>query len=378
MSIQSPLPADYARISTDECRRRIAERKAQLGGSLCILGHHYQRDEVVEFADFTGDSLKLSQLAAAQKEARHIVFCGVHFMAESADIVSSDEQVVILPHLGAGCQMADMADADGVSVALGELAELTDERIVPVAYVNSTAAIKAITGRSGGACCTSSNVRGVFQWALSSVAAGGAGAGKIFCVPDQHLGRNTAVAMGYAVEDCVVYDPAQPAGALSADDVARARFILWKGHCYVHQKFRPEHVRSVRAAQAGVRVVVHPECPREVVALADASGSTEQIIRAVAAGEPGSRWAIGTESNLVNRLARRHEDRFVRVLSDAPALCAMMHRIDLPHLLWVLDRLSAGEVVNRVSVDPATAGDARRALDRMLAAGAAADLTPGR
>ena len=377
MPAQRPLPAEYTEMSTDQCHRRIAERKARLGKSLCVLGHHYQRDEVIEHADFTGDSLKLSRLAAEQREARHIVFCGVHFMAESADIVSGPEQVVILPHAQAGCQMADMADADGVAAALDELAELTDAPVVPVTYVNSSAAIKALTGRSGGACCTSSNVRNVFQWALAPVGEGGAGAEKVLCVPDQHLGRNTAVAMGYAPADCVVYDPHLPHGGLTAADVAKATFILWKGHCYVHQKFTPEHVRAVRAEQAGIRVIVHPECPREVVALADASGSTEQIIRAVAGAPPGSRWAVGTESNLVNRLARRHGDRFIRVLSDAPALCAMMHRIDLPHLLWVLDRLAAGEVVNRVSVDAATAADARRALDRMLAIQAVRDVTPG-
>jgi len=367
MPLQSPLPPEYARIGTDECRRRIAERKARLGEGLCILGHHYQRDEVIDFADFTGDSLKLSRLAAEQEGARYIVFCGVHFMAESADVVSGPEQVVILPHVQAGCEMADMADAGAVAAGLDEIRQLTDAKVVPVSYVNSHAAVKALTGRAGGACCTSSNVRNVFRWALSPVEDGGAGGEKVFCIPDEHLGRNTAVAMGCAVEDCVVYDPDLPHGGLTAEDVAPATFILWKGHCYVHQKFRPEHVRRVREKHPGIRVIVHPECPREVVALADASGSTEQIIHAVAAGRPGSQWAIGTESNLVSRLAKDHGDRFVRLLSDAPALCAMMHRIDLPHLLWVLDRLAAGEVVNRVAVEPGVAADARVALDRMIA-----------
>ena len=294
-------------------------------------------------------------------------------MAESADVVSSDRQVVILPHLQAGCQMADMADADGVSAALEELGQLTGARIVPVSYVNSTAAIKAVTARAGGACCTSSNVRAVFEWALSP---DGGGGGKVFCIPDQHLGRNTAAAMGYDEGACVVHDPHLPAGGLSAEDVEKATFILWKGYCYVHQRFTPAHVEAVRARHEGIRVIVHPECPREVVRLADASGSTEQIIRAVAAGEPGGKWAVGTESNLVNRLARRHTDRFVRVLSDAPALCAMMQRTDLPHLLWVLDNLAAGKVVNRVAVPPETAADARIALERMIALKAAIDVTP--
>ncbi len=377
MAVQSPLPGEYTQPAGKELRRRIAERKAQLGRSLCILGHHYQRDEVIDFADFTGDSLKLSRLAAEQEEARYIVFCGVHFMAESADIVSGPEQVVILPHIQAGCEMADMADADGVAAALDELAQLTDAKVVPVSYVNSHAAVKAITGRAGGACCTSSNVRNVFRWALAGAGEGGAGGGKILCIPDQHLGRNTAVALGYRLEDCAVYDPHLPHGGLTADDAERATFILWKGHCYVHQKFKAEHVKRVREKHAGIRVIVHPECPRAVVALADASGSTEQIIRAVAAGEPGGKWAVGTESNLVNRLAKRHGDRFVRLLSDAPALCAMMQRIDLPHLLWVLDRLGAGEVVNRVAVEAGVAADARVALDRMIAIKAARDVTSG-
>ena len=377
MPVQSPLGPEYTEMGVDECRRRIAERKARLGKALCILGHHYQRDEVIDFADFTGDSLKLSRLAAGQGEALYIVFCGVHFMAESADILSAPDQAVILPHIQAGCQMADMADARGVTAGLDELAQLTDAVVIPVSYVNSSAAIKAITGLSGGACCTSSNVRNVFRWALAPVEEGGAGGGKVFCIPDQHLGRNTAVAMGYAVEDCAVYDPDLPHGGLTASDVDRATFILWKGHCYVHQKFTVEHVERVRREQTGIRVIVHPECPREVVALADASGSTEQIIRAVAAGQPGSKWAVGTESNLVNRLAKRHGDRFVRVLSDAPALCAMMHRIDLPHLLWVLDNLAAGDVVNRVTVEPGVAADARVALDRMIAIKAARDVTSG-
>ena len=376
MPVQAVLPREYAEIDSDEWRRRIAERKAQLGRRLCILGHHYQRDEVIAFADFTGDSLKLSRLAAAQEQAEFIVFCGVHFMAESADVLSSDEQAVVLPHIQAGCEMADMADAAGVAAALDELAELTDARVVPITYVNSSAAIKALTGRAGGACCTSSNVRNVFEWALAPAEQGGAGGRKVLCIPDQHLGRNTAVAMGRAEDDCVLYDPHLPAGGLDRRDVEKATFILWKGHCYVHQVFTPDHVATVRREHPGIRVIVHPECPREVVKLADASGSTEQIIRAVAAGRAGSKWAVGTECNLVNRLASQHPDRFVRLLSDAPAVCATMARIDLPHLLWVLDNLADGCVVNQVSVPAAIAADARIALKRMIDIKAVADVTP--
>jgi len=366
MPYQPQLPSEYIEAETSDLHRRIADRKVELGERLVILGHHYQRDEVIAQADFTGDSLKLSQLAAEQDAARYIVFCGVHFMAESADVLSSESQAVILPHLMAGCQMADMAvDAD-VAAAIDEVAGLAGAKVVPVTYVNSTAAIKAITAQAGGACCTSSNVRNVFDWALRAESEGGAGGGKIFAIPDQHLGRNTAVAMGYSVDDCVVYDPNLPEGGLTREQIARATFILWKGHCYVHQVFRPEHVQAVRSEHPGIQVIVHPECPREVVALADASGSTEQIIRAVAAGKPGSQWAIGTETNLVNRLAKRHTDRFVRLLSDAPALCAMMHRIDLSHLAWALDNLAEGTIVNQVSVPTEIAADARVGLQRMI------------
>lgn len=352
------------------------ERKAQLGADLCILGHHYQNDEVIALADFTGDSLRLSQLAAQQHKARYIVFCGVHFMAESADVLSSAEQVVILPNMRAGCNMADMADADGVAAALDELSAMSGgARIVPITYVNSSAAIKALTGQAGGACCTSSNVRNVFEWALASSEAGGAGAKKILCVPDQHLGRNTAAAMGYGDDACVVYDPALPNGGISPADAARATFFLWKGFCYVHQRFTPGHVGAVRQRHPGIRVIVHPECPREVVRLADAAGSTEQIIRAVDAAPDGSKWAIGTESNLVNRLAKRHPGQFIRVLSDAPALCQTMHFIDLPHLLWVLDNLAEGRVVNQVTVEPEEADGAKLALDRMIAIKAVSEVT---
>ena len=375
MQPQEALPQQYARLDRRELQRRITERKAELGKRLCILGHHYQRDEVIQFADFTGDSLKLSQLAAEQKDAEFIVFCGVHFMAESADMLSAENQQVCLPNLLAGCPMAEMADATDMAAGIEEVQALADGKVIPITYVNSIAEVKAITARAGGACCTSSNVRNVFEWALRAADEGGAGAEKIFCIPDEHLGRNTAVAMGYDLDACCVYDPHLPNGGLAAETVARATFILWKGYCYVHQVFTPEHVRAAREEQPGIQVIVHPECPREVVELADASGSTEQIIRAVAAGEPRSRWAVGTEANLVNRLAKRHADRLVRVLGGAPAGCVQMARIDLPHLLWTLDNLADGNVVNRVTVPPPIAADARTALQRMIDIKAAAEVT---
>jgi len=366
MPPQESIPQEYPHLTGPELERRIAARKDELGESLCILAHHYQSDAVVRFADFTGDSLKLSQLAAAQERARYIVFCGVHFMAESADVLSSPGQVVVLPNMRAGCAMADMAGELAVAAAMDELAAMSDERIVPVSYVNTSAAIKALTARGGGACCTSSNVRNVFAWALRPAEMSGAGGQKILAVPDQHLARNTAAAMGFAQDDCVVYDPSLPDGGLDRDELARARFILWKGHCYVHQLFTADHVRDVRARHEAITVIVHPECPREVVSLADASGSTEQIIKAISAAQGGAKWAVGTESNLVNRLARRHKDQFVRLLSDAPAICVQMARIDLPHLLWALDNIATDNVVNRISVPPDIARDARVALQRMI------------
>jgi quinolinate synthase len=376
MPQQAPLHEKYLAMSPAELQDRIARRKEELGRSLCILGHHYQSDEIVELADFVGDSLKLSQQAASQKEAQYIVFCGVHFMAESAAVLSAPHQAVCLPNLFAGCNMADMADATDVQAALEELRDRCGQPIVPVTYVNSTAAVKAVTARAGGACCTSSNARNVFEWALRPHSQGGAGAKKVFAIPDQHLGRNTAVAMGYSARDCVVCDPRLRSGGIADDDLKRATFILWKGHCYVHQVFKPDHVRNVRMTQPGIFVIVHPECPYEVVSLSDASGSTEQIVRAVGAGNPGGKWAIGTESNLVNRLARRHGDRLVRILSNVPSFCAMMGRIDLRHLLWVLDNLAEGRIVNRITVPPEIAADARVALDHMISTAPIAEATP--
>ncbi|KKL73315.1 hypothetical protein LCGC14_2076130 [marine sediment metagenome] len=366
MPFQEPLDREYTQMPAQEALERIAERKRQLGADLCILGHHYQRDEIFRFADLTGDSLKLSR-QAAEAAARYIVFCGVHFMAESADILAPAESTVILPDMSAGCAMADMADVDDVVECLDLLTSAAGgAKVVPVTYVNTSAAIKAATGLAGGACCTSSNARAVFEWALRDRSAGGAGGAKVLAVPDEHLGRNTAVAMGYGLDDCAVYDPRQANGGLDAEQIRRARFVLWKGPCYVPQRFTVEHVRSVRQRHPGIKVMVHPECPREVVAEADLSGSTEQILRTVSDAPGGSSWAIGTETNMVRRLAANCPDKFIRVLSDAPATCVTMARIDPPHLLWVLDNLAEGVVVNRISVAPDVARDARSALERMI------------
>ncbi|MCY2925872.1 MAG: quinolinate synthase NadA, partial [Planctomycetota bacterium] len=350
------LPAEYGSIEPGELNRRIAQRKQQLGRDLCILGHHYQSDSVVQFADFVGDSLKLSQQAGAT-DAKFIVFCGVHFMAESAAILSGPGQRVVLPNLRAGGAMAEMADPDDVAAALDEIRSAgAGKKVVPITYVNSTAATKALTARAGGACCTSSNVANVFRWAM---APDGGKADTILAIPDQHLGRNTALALGFTDADCASYDPHQARGGLTSEALAKAKFILWNGHCHVHQVFTPADVAAARAADPGVFVIVHPECPRSVVAAADAAGSTEQIIAAVAAGAPGSRWAVGTESNLVARLARRHGDRSVKLLTHSPALCWQMARIDGPHLLWSLDNIAQGTPVNVVAVPEEIARDAR-------------------
>jgi quinolinate synthase len=361
------IPTAYTDQPRERLIERIAQRKRELGPQLVILGHHYQNDDVAALADFIGDSLKLSQQAASLTGVRFVVFCGVHFMAESANILSPSATVV-LPHPAAGCAMADLADDADVATAIDDLtAAAGGARVVPITYVNSTAAVKAVTARAGGACCTSSNVQNVFAWALTPAVQGGAGADKILAVPDQNLGINTAVAMGFAPDDCVVYDPQRERGGLSVEQIRAARFILWKGHCYVHQRFTAKHIHDVRCRRPGVRVMVHPECTREVVALADDAGSTEQIIRAVNDSPDVRDWAIGTESNLVNRLARRHGDKHIRTLGDNPALCVQMGRVDLPHLLWTLDTLAAGEPANAVHVPAAIADDARVALERMIA-----------
>jgi quinolinate synthase len=344
--------------------QRARAAKAALGDRAFVLGHHYQREEVIQFADVTGDSFKLAQQAADRPGAEYIVFCGVHFMAESADILTADSQQVVLPDLAAGCSMADMATFDQVEEAWDVLADAgVADRTVPVTYMNSSAAIKGFTGRHGGTVCTSSNARRALEWAV-----GPRGAEKVLFLPDQHLGRNTAVLeMGMSVEDCVLFDPHKPGGGVTPDALRSARMILWRGHCSVHGRFRKESVDDVRVRIPGVTVLVHPECRHDVVTSADLVGSTEYIIRAVDAAPPGAAFAVGTELNLVQRLARRHPDKTVVFLDRTVCYCSTMNRIDLPHLVWALESLAGGQVVNRITVEPETARYARAALDQMLA-----------
>ena len=337
---------------------RNARAKVELGERVVILGHHYQRDEVVKFADFTGDSLKLCQLAA-QSQAEFIVFCGVHFMAESADVLRQPYQQVILPDLNAGCSMADMADIGQVEACWNELAEAGIERVVPVTYMNSTAAIKAFTGQQGGAICTSSNAASVLQWAFGQ-------GERVLFLPDEHLGRNMAYRMGISLEEMVVWDPFEKLGGVDPDALRKAKMILWKGYCSVHQRFRPEHVERVRSEHPGIQVIAHPECQFEVCELADEIGSTEKIRKAVGASPAGSQWAIGTEIHLVNRLAAEHPDKTVVPLDPSVCVCTTMFRITPNHLCWVLENLVGGQVVNRISVDDDTRHWATVALQRML------------
>ena len=384
--LQPPLPDDYTRAPNDELVRRVTAARSRLGKRLVILGHHYQREEVIRFADKRGDSLGLSRFAADQHDAEFVVFCGVHFMAESADILTGPHQQVILPDLNAGCSMADMANIDDVEQIWDELAEVTDvEAIVPITYVNSAAALKAFVGRNSGAVCTSSNARAVLTWALDLDAPGGGGtlagasgpwaespgsgrrANKVLFFPDQPLGRNTGFQLGFGASDMQVIDPRRRLGGLADADVKEATFLLWKGHCSVHQRFRTEHVEAFRSEHPGGVVIVHPECSHEVVEIADQVGSTDYIIRAVSGSPAGSIIAVGTEIHLVDRLARENPDRTVLSLDPLVCPCSTMFRIDLPHLAWVLDGLVAGEVRNRIAVDEATAADARVALERMLA-----------
>jgi quinolinate synthase len=355
----SLLPESYIELSERELDERIARAKAELGSRLVILGHHYQRDEVVKHADYRGDSLKLSQQAASRKEAEYIVFCGVHFMAESADVLSADRQVVILPDLNAGCSMADMASLEQVEACWEVLNEAAGGKLVPVTYINSTAAIKAFVGRNGGAACTSSNARKVMEWALAR-------GEKALFLPDEHLGRNTGYRLGISLEQMAVWDPQEEAGGLTEQALRQARIFLWKGHCSVHQRFRPEHVERARAKYPGIRVLAHPECAWEVCQLADDVGSTEYIVKQVAEWPPGSQWAVGTEIHLVGRLAKEHPDRFVVSLDECACMCSTMYRISPQHLCWVLESLVAGQEVNRVRVDAETKRWARVALDKML------------
>ena len=344
---------------------RIAAAREKLGTDVVLLGHHYQRDEVIRFADFTGDSYKLSKVAA-ETDAKYMLFCGVHFMAETANVLARPWQQVILPDLNAGCSMADMAEIGQVEDCWDSLerAGLTDEAsggLIPLTYMNSAAAIKAFCGERGGLVCTSSNARGAFEWAFAR-------AGKILFLPDQHLGRNTAFAMGIPLSEMVVWDPYQINGGLSPDRLKAAKVILWKGHCSVHQRFLPEHVDRVRRDEPGMQVIVHPECRWEVCQKADDVGSTEHIIQAIERAPEGSSFAVGTEIHLVNRLAKRFAPLGKRVitLDDSGCLCTTMYRISPQHLAWALENLVEGRVVNRIKVDDDVKEWARVALDRML------------
>lgn len=372
MLYQLPLAPKYGQMSENDLRAGIREFKRTLGSRLVILGHHYQQDDVIEFADFTGDSLKLSMLAAQQAEAEFIVFCGVHFMAESADILTSPRQKVILPDLSAGCSMADMAHIDQVEASWPTLESWAGAPITPITYVNSSAAVKAFVGRQNGACCTSSNAKMVMEWALHGATPGDVAAGadvhghKVMFLPDQHLGRNTAYALGWPLESMVVYDPKQPDGGLTPQQARDARVYLWKGHCSVHQLFNTKQVAAIRSLAEPYSILVHPECSWEVCQQADLVGSTEYIIKTVREAPPGSYWAVGTEVHLVHRLVRQCADKHVRSLANIQCLCTTMYRIDLRHLYWTLESLVNGNVVNQVSVDEETAHWARVALDRML------------
>ncbi|MDQ1250430.1 MAG: quinolinate synthase [Actinomycetota bacterium] len=355
-------PGDLPAPSDPDLVARGRAAKAALGDRVFVLGHHYQRDEVIEFADVTGDSFKLAREAAARPDSEYIVFCGVHFMAESADILTSADQTVILPDLAAGCSMADMAAIEQVEACWRELeAAGVAQGTVPVTYMNSSAAIKAFTGRHGGTVCTSSNAKASLEWAFSR-------GERVLFMPDQHLGRNTAVLdLGLSLDDCVVYHPHRPRGGLSEAQLRQAKVILWRGHCSVHGRFTAESVADVRARIPGVNVLVHPECQHEVVLAADYVGSTEHIITTLDAAEPGSAWAIGTELNLVRRLALAHPDKQIVFLDRTVCYCSTMNRIDLPHLVWALESLVEGRVVNQITVTPDDAHFARVALDQMLA-----------
>jgi quinolinate synthase len=360
-------PGDLPAASDPDLVARARAAKAALGDRVFVLGHHYQRDEVIEFADVTGDSFKLARDAAGRPDAEFIVFCGVHFMAESADILTGPDQKVILPDLAAGCSMADMARLGQVEDAWDALTDAgIADSVVPVTYMNSSADIKAFCGRNGGAVCTSSNAEVALEWAYAQKAQLDGGA-KVLFLPDQHLGRNTAVLqMGLTLDDCVVWDPHRPHGGLTVEQLQKARMILWKGHCSVHGRFSPAVVDELRATIPGVQILVHPECRHEVVLKADLVGSTEFIIKTIEAAPAGSSWAIGTELNLVKRLAAAHPDKQITFLDKTVCYCSTMNRIDLPHFVWALESLVSGTVVNQIQVDPETERWALVALQRML------------
>ena len=357
VSCTGELPAS----SDPDLVERAKKARAVLGDRAMILGHHYQRDEVIDFADITGDSFKLAQAAADNQTAENIIFCGVHFMAESADILTSENQAVILPDLAAGCSMADMAAANQVDQAWKVFEKLgIASKTIPVTYMNSSAAIKSFTGENGGTICTSSNAERAMKWAFEK-------GEKVFFLPDQHLGRNTAVLkLGLNLSDCVIWNPWKSNGGLSDAELISAKVILWRGHCSVHGRFSVENIEQVRQRITDVKVIVHPECQYEVVSKADVVGSTEMIIKTVTQSPAGSSWAVGTELNLVKRLAADNPDKTVVFLDKDVCYCSTMNRIDLPHLLWAMESLVKGRVVNQIKVEPNTAKFARIALDRML------------
>ena len=355
------IPTGYLRIDPEDLRTRIHDAKAKLGDRALILGHHYQRDEVIEFADFRGDSFNLSLQAAQQKGTEHIVFCGVHFMAETADILTAPDVSVTLPNMTAGCSMADMAQIDDVLDCWDDLQEVLGAYggIVPITYMNSTAGIKALCGANGGIVCTSSNAAATFEWALER-------GERVLFLPDQHLGRNTGLKLGIGLDEMLVWDPYKPFGGHTPDALRAARLILWKGHCSVHTRFNVAQIEAARERYPDVNIVVHPECTREVVDAADSSGSTEFILKSIRDAAPGSVWGVGTEISMVNRLAADNPDKTVFCLDPVVCPCSTMYRIHPAYLLWVLDGLNEGVVVNRIKVDDETRASARVALDRML------------
>ena len=355
-------PGELPAVSDPNLVERARAARKALGSRAFVLGHHYQRDEVIEFADVMGDSFKLAKDAAARPDAEFIIFCGVHFMAESADILTSDSQKVILPDLAAGCSMADMANSEQVAQCWDALtAAGVADKTIPVTYMNSSAAIKAFTGEHGGTVCTSSNAKTAMAWALEK-------GEKVLFLPDQHLGRNTAVLqLGLSLDDCAVWNPWKENGGLTDAEIKRARVLLWCGHCSVHGRFTLDSVNEVRARIPGVKVLVHPECQHEVVSAADVIGSTESIIKTVAESPAGSKWAVGTELNLVRRLAANNPDKEIVFLDKTVCYCSTMNRIDLPHLVWVMESLVQGRLLNQITVDPKIAKYAKIALNQMLA-----------
>jgi quinolinate synthase len=375
LTATAPPPAfalqPYKSLSNEELAARIQKVRSELGPRLLILGHHYQQDEVIALADLTGDSYRLSELASSSRECRVIAFCGVHFMAETADILANRPEKlaerggqrvpVILPDLAAGCSMADMAGIRQIEDAWDQLGEVIDtEDLTPVTYINSAASLKAFVGRHGGIVCTSSNAKAAIEWSFKRTS-------RVMFFPDQHLGRNTAIGMGISLDQMPLWDPyADSFGGSSEEQLRQSKVILWKGHCSVHQMFRPEHVKLLREKHPGIKILVHPECPREVFELADESGSTGKIITTVEKAAPGTKWAIGTELHLVNRLKQQHPEQEIYFLSPVVCMCATMYRIDLAHLCWSLENFTAGTPVNVIEVDEETARWSLVALERML------------